>query len=280
MDSLQALIMVLLGLGASAYGTMIGAGGGFVMSPVLLLLYGKSPTVAAATSLSAVVFNAVVAVYSFHQQGRIDYFTALRFSAATIPGAILGSQLLPFIPTEPFKVIFGLILMALAGYMAVRGERPSGRLTDTITESQLRAEGKTVRHLKDKSGRTVVYGYRLRDGLLLSGGVGLMSSLLGVGGGIIMTPAMISLFGLPAHFAAATSQLILLISATTGAVSYLAGGHVDLSTALWLGLGGIVGARLGAWIAQRAKGKLIVRLLAVALLLVGVRLVAGGLRLL
>lgn len=278
MSPLEAAINVLLGLVAAAYGTLIGAGGGFIMSPVLLLAFNKTPQVAAATSLMAVIFNAVTAIVSYHHQRRIDYYTGLRFALATIPGALLGTIISPYIPVPIFKLLFGIVLVLIAGYMAVRGERPAGRPADLVVDEELlRRERKTVRVLTDRAGARSVYGYRLRDGLLLSGAVGLLSSLLGVGGGIIHTPVMIALFGIPAHVAVATSQFILLISAATGAASYLVQGLVDIPTAVALGIGGIGGARIGAAIAHRVKGKLIVRALAVALVLVGLRLVWSGL---
>jgi hypothetical protein len=271
------VVDLLLGLFAGTYGTMIGAGGGFIMSPVLLLFFGKTPQAAAATSLAAVVFNAVTAVLTYHRQGRIDYYTGARFAMATIPGALLGAFIAPFLPPAPFKIFFGLVLTLVAGFMAWRGERPTGRPVSIAADSaRLLAEGKTVRVLTDAGGQTVVYGYRMRDGLLLSGLVGVLSSLLGVGGGIIHTPAMISLFGVPAHFAVATSQFILLVSAITGTAGYLVQGLIDIPTAILLGIGAIGGARLGVAIAKRVRGKLIVRLLALALLLVGLRLVASG----
>jgi uncharacterized membrane protein YfcA len=275
---IERIIDLLLGMFAGTYGTLIGAGGGFIMSPILLLFFGKAPQVAAATSLTAVVFNAAMAVITYHQQGRIDYFTGIRFALATIPGALLGSILVNYLPGAIFKLFFGVVLILIAGYMAMRGERPAGRAAGLIAdEARLRAEGKTVRVLIDRTGAKTIFGYRMRDGLLLSSLVGVLSSLLGVGGGIIHTPMMIGLFGIPAHIAVATSQFILLISAVTGTASFLAQGLVDIPTAVALGLGGIVGARLGATIARRLKGKLIVRLLAVALLLVGGRLIWAGL---
>lgn len=278
MSPLEAAIDILLGLFAAAYGTLIGAGGGFIMSPVLLLVFDKTPQVAAATSLMAVIFNAATAIVSYHQQGRIDYYTGLRFALATIPGALLGTVIGPYIPVPVFKLFFGIVLVLIAGYMAARGERPAGRPADVVVDEELlRRERKTVRVLVDRAGARSVYGYRLRDGLLLSGAVGVVSSLLGVGGGIIHTPVMIALFGIPAHVAVATSQFILLISAATGAASYLIQDAVDLPTAVALGIGGIAGARIGAAIARRVKGKLIVRALAVALVLVGLRLIWSGL---
>lgn len=281
MGVIEAVIAMVLGLGASAYGTLIGAGGGFIMSPVLLLVFNRAPQVAAGTSLAAVIFNATAAVLTYHQQGRIDFYTGVRFAAATIPGAVLGSIIVPSMPDRAFKLFFGLVMVLIASYLALRGERPAGRPAGFVAdEAGLRAEGKTVRNLTDASGITVLYGYRMRDGLLLSAGVGLLSSLLGVGGGIIHTPAMISLFGVPAHVAVATSQFILLVSAATGTVAYLVQGHVDVPTAVALGIGGIAGARLGAVIARRIQSRLIVRLLAVALLAVGARLMIGGLGLL
>jgi uncharacterized membrane protein YfcA len=274
----QAIIDVLLGLAASAYGTLIGAGGGFIMSPVLLLAFDKPPEVAAATSLTAVVFNAATAVLVYHRQGRIDYYTGVRFAAATVPGALLGTMVARYLPGALFAGLFGLVLMALAAYLAVRGERPVGRSDGAMPDdASLRAEGKTIRDVTDYTGLRALYAYRMRHGLALSAGVGLLSSLLGIGGGIIHTPVMISLFGIPTHIAVATSQFILLVSATTGAVAYLVQGYVDIPTALALGLGGVVGARIGAAIARRVQGRLIVRLLALALFAVGARLLLRGL---
>ncbi len=278
MQPIEVVINFLVGLVASAYGTLIGAGGGFIMSPSLLLFFDKTPVTAAATSLTAVVFNAVTAVFVYHQQQRIDYFTGVRFAAAMVPGALLGTFIAPYIPASLFKIVFGVVLVLIAGYMAVYGQRPGGRPSGVIVdEATLQTQGKVVRILVDQDGTRSVYGYRLRDGLLLSSGVGVISSVLGVGGGIIQVPAMISLFGVPPHIAAATSQFMLLISAITGAASYLVQGVVDVPTAIMLGIGGIAGARLGAAIARRVKGTVIVRALAVALLLVGLRLLLSGL---
>jgi uncharacterized membrane protein YfcA len=279
-QAVEVIVDLLVGLVASAYGTLIGAGGGFIMSPVLLLFFGKTPVTAAATSLTAVVFNAVTAVLTYHQQRRIDYFTGVRFAAAMVPGALLGTQTAPYIPATLFKLIFGLVLTVIAGYMAIYGQRPGGRPSGVLVdEATLRRQGKTVRVMVEPDGGRTIYGYHLWQGLLLSSGVGVISSVLGVGGGIIQVPAMISLFGVPPHFAVATSQFMLLVASLTGAASYLIQGVVDVPTAVLLGLGGIAGARLGAAIAKRVRGKVIVRALAIALLLVGVRLLLSGLQL-
>ena len=278
MSPTEVVVDLVLGLFAATYGTLIGAGGGFIMAPVLLLAFDKPQHVAAATSLTAVIFNAVTAIFSYHQQRRIDYYTGLRFALATIPGAVVGSLIGPSIPAPVFRIFFGVVLVLVAGYMTVRGERPVGRAPDVVVdETFLRAQGKVVRVLIDSTGKQHVFGYRLRDGLLLSGAIGVLSSLLGVGGGIIHTPVMIAVFGVPAHIAVATSQFILLISAATGAASYLVQGAVEIPTAVALGLGGIAGARCGAAIARRVRGKWIVHALAIALVLVGIRLIWSGL---
>ena len=276
---LEAIIDLLLGIAAAAYGTLIGAGGGFIMSPVLLVFFDKAQQVAAATSLTAVIFNAATAVFLYHRAGRIDYFTGLRFAATSVPGAVLGSIIAPYVPGPVFRLFFGIVLLSIAGYLAVRGERPTGR-PDTllVDEATLRAQGKTVRVMAGSKGESIIYGYNLRQGMLISGSVGVVSSLLGVGGGIILTPIMIALFRIPTHIAIATAQVILLISAVTGSASYLVQGYVDVPTAVLLGIGGIIGARIGTLIASRVKGKLIVRLLALGLLIVGARLLYGGIQ--
>ena len=84
--------LVLLGLLVGAYGTMIGAGGGFILVPVLLLLYpDDSPELVTSISLGAVFFNAVSGSFAYIRQRRVDFLAGNAFAAATIPGAIAGA---------------------------------------------------------------------------------------------------------------------------------------------------------------------------------------------
>ena len=104
-----------------------------------------------------------------------------------------------------------------------------------------------------------------------------MSSILGIGGGIIHVPFLIVALSLPIHIATATSHFVLSISAFVGAATFLALGNVDLRTVALMGVGILVGAQLGARASLRAGATLIRRILAGSLAVVGLRMILQGL---
>jgi len=275
MDPLQFVAFAGLGVLLGTFGTIIGAGGGFLLVPILLLL-GWPHQEAAATSLFMVTANAVSGSLSYWRQRRIDLASGLRFGLATLPGALLGPQLAAGISGRVFNIVFGVLLLALATYLFVRAPRRSGEGTPTEALPRppgLRGWGWTVRDFVDRRGTHWRYAYVQPWALLLSVGVGFLSSILGIGGGIIHVPALTNLFGFPAHIATATSHFTLAISAATGTAGYLAMGAVRLIPGLALALGAIIGAQIGGAVSHRVNARWIARGLAVALVLAGVRLI-------
>jgi uncharacterized membrane protein YfcA len=118
------------------------------------------------------------------------------------------------------------------------------------------------------------YTPQLALGALLSAGVGFVSSLLGIGGGIIHVPLMVYVLGFPTHVATATSHMVLAMLAISAVAMHAGTGSLApaLGRALPIAAGVIVGAPAGAWASGRLEGKWILRALAVALISVGVRL--------
>jgi uncharacterized protein len=275
MDCLGLLAFVLLGGLLGTFGTIIGAGGGFLLVPVLLIL-GWPHEQAAGTSLLMVTANAASGSLSYWRQRRIDIQSGWRFGVATLPGALLGSLIVDQISGRVFNVIFGVLLLTLATYLFLRPERKrEGAGQVPPRPAGWRGWGWTVRDFSDLRGERYTYGYAQGWALLLSFGVGFMSSILGIGGGIIHVPALINLFNFPAHAATATSHFTLMISSAAGTVSHLALNHVRIAQGIALALGAIIGAQVGGAVSHRVQGKLIVRALAVALTLVGLRLLLG-----
>jgi len=104
--------LIPLGFVIGAYGTLIGAGGGFVLMPMLLLLYPEeSPEVITGISLAVVFFNALSGSMTYARMRRIDYRSGFLFSTATIPGAILGALTTAYIPRRLFDAIFGFLMI-------------------------------------------------------------------------------------------------------------------------------------------------------------------------
>jgi uncharacterized membrane protein YfcA len=270
---IQMLGFALFGLAVAAYGTLIGAGGGFVIVPVLLLVLGWPHQQAVATSLMVVTANAASGSIAYARQKRIDFRTGIRFALATLPGAIIGSYVVQALSSRIFNLIFGVLLVAISLYLMWRPERPGSKEARLERPPGLKGWGWTVRHMVDSRGETYDYGFSLPWGVVLSFVVGFMSSILGIGGGIIHVPALITLFDFPAHIATATSHFILMISAATGTTTQLLLGNVRLAPGIAMAIGAIGGAQIGGALSHRVKGRWIVRGLAAALTLAGIRLI-------
>jgi hypothetical protein len=257
-----------LGFAVGLYGTLIGAGGGFVLVPVLLLLM-KDADAATVTSMSLAVvfFNAYSGSLAYVRTHRIDYFAALLFVLAGLPGAILGPVLSHEIPRAGFEPVFGIALLAAGIWLAWR---PLGESVVAAVSSSSSPAG----------GPQAQNGYfNTRLGALGGAYIGLISSLLGIGGGVIQVPFMVRVLRFPPHVATATSQLVLAALALVATLSHLALGAFvkGLDQTMYLAVGVMMGAPFGALISARVRGSLLVRLLALALCVVGLRLVFGEL---
>src|SRR5688572_22114527 len=121
MDSyLQLLWLIPLGFFAGGYGTLIGAGGGFVLAPALLLIYpGEAPETITSISLAVVFFNALSGTMVYARSRRIDFKLGAIFAVATMPGAVLGALTTNFISRDKFNLVFGFVLIAVAIFLAL-----------------------------------------------------------------------------------------------------------------------------------------------------------------
>lgn len=265
--------LVGLGIVVGAFGTLIGAGGGFVLVPVLLLLYPTdSPALITGISLAVVFFNASSGTLAYARMRRVDFVSGMMFAAATIPGAILGAVATSHIPRQAFDVAFGTLLTLGAIYLTLRPMRPrdagaaphAGRFARTVTE---------------RDGTVHRYAYDPAVGIGISVGVGFLSSILGIGGGIIHVPVLSQVLGFPVHVATATSHFTLAVMALVGSLVHLAAGELTpgLGRIAALGLGVVLGAQAGAALSKRIGGVWIMRGLAVALGLVGLRILLPAL---
>ncbi|MEA2662873.1 MAG: uncharacterized protein QOH08_2445 [Chloroflexota bacterium] len=271
---LTAAGFVALGLGIGTLGTLIGAGGGFILLPVLALLFPREPTgTLTATSLAVVAANATSGAIAYGRQRRIDVRSGLAFAAATLPGSVAGALLARSIPRGPFDTAFAAVLLALA--IVLIRSRPD----QPPAAPRGRAWGRMPRALTDAGGTVYRYEVQLPLGIAISFVVGFASSLLGIGGGFIHVPALIAVLGFPVHIATATSHFVLAIMATVGTITHVAAG--DLADVwprtAYLAAGAVVGAQIGARLSTRVGGTAIVRALAAALVIVGLRLAAQGL---
>jgi uncharacterized membrane protein YfcA len=266
-DLTTAVLLGLLGVAVGAFGTIVGAGGGFVLTPILLLLYPRdSPQTITAISLFVVFFNAGSGSLAYLRQRRVDVRSGLVFAAATLPGAVGGALLVGVVSRRAFDGIMGGMLAGLAAWL-LAGNRWRPRPGRYLLRRRL---------LVDRDGLLHEYDVPLLRGALYSLGVGFVSSFLGIGGGVIHVPLLVRALGFPTHVATATSHFVLAWMAGVGTVTHaLAGsfahGH-GLRRAAALSVGVVAGAQAGAHVSMRLRGAHIEWLLAVALAALAARL--------
>jgi uncharacterized protein len=265
---LEYLWLIPLGFVVGAYGTLIGAGGGFVLVPILLILYPReTPELITSISLAVVFFNALSGTLAYARMKRIEYRSGLLFSAATLPGAVLGALTTAFLPRRIFDTVFGLLLIAVAVFLVIKPE--GGNNAERPCPPNHRACT-----LTEVDGTVHRFSYNPVLGGAVSLIVGFLSSLLGIGGGIIHVPVLVHLLNFPVHIATATSQFVLANMALTGTLTHIATGAFThgLRRTIMLSVGVLLGAQLGARLSSRTQGTWIIRGLAIALGAVGARL--------
>ena len=267
-------ILILIGFAIGTLGTLIGAGGGFLLVPLLLLAHPDfGPEVVTAISIAIVAGNAISGSIAYAKSGRIDYKAGLLFALFTIPGSIIGVFLTGYIPKEVFGIIFGILLLVLSTYLILKNRK--SKVEKTVLPARTGPGWKT-HSLTDKSGEQFTYNFNQTWGIVISVLVGFLSPLLGIGGGIIHVPAMVQWLQFPVYIATATSHFILAIMSTISVGVHLYNG--DYSNPLTLHIiGGLLigvlpGAQLGAYLSHKIPTVAIIRALAVCLALVGVRI--------
>ena len=241
-----------VGVTVGVVSALFGLGGGFVLVPVLNIL-GVGIHRAVGTSSAAVVFTALSSTIAYSRRGLIHYKTGVLLSIPAIVGAYLGAVMTTYVTPGELKVIFGVTLLFVA-YRIYRKE------TVELNETRL---------------SEIKIDYRL----VPIGGFfsGIASGLLGVGGGIINVPFLVWL-GMPMHYAVATSSFAIVFTSTSSALKHYYLGNVDVHWLLLLVPGLIVGAQIGARLAERIKARNLKTAFAMVMLLLAIRMIISGLR--
>ena len=281
--SVNAAVIVALGLGVGVLSGLFGVGGGFLTTP-LLIFYGIPPTVAAASAASQVTGASVSGVFAHFRRGGVDVAMGGVMVAGGMVGSILGAGVFRWLQTTGqidivISLLYVILLGSIGGLMmrdAIRTLR-AARQPGSVPTATARRHHPLVAALPL---RWRFYGSGLYISplapLLLGIVTGVLTVLLGVGGGFVMVPAMIYLLGMSTRVVVGTSLFqILFVTAATTLVHAVTTKAVDIVLAALLLLGSVVGAQLGARLAQKLKPDYLRLLLAALVLIVGLRLAIG-----
>jgi uncharacterized protein len=242
------IFLFLVGLGAGTVGSIIGIGGGIIITPALTLM-GFAPAQIASTSLIAVTSTSASSTIAYSRQRKIDYRTGLKMVIFSIPGSIIGAFISTDISLEFFKLSFAILLMLTGTYILFKN-------------SILKNSNK-----KPKASVSLLICY---TGTFIAG---IISSLFGVGGGIIFVPIMVLIFQMTMAKAAPTSQLILFITSLVGTFTYILLSKPDYLNALFLAGGAFIGGQIGATLSNYLKEKVLQKLLSIFLIAVAIKLI-------
>jgi uncharacterized membrane protein YfcA len=280
--SVNALVIVLLGGGVGLLSGMFGVGGGFLTTP-LLIVYGIPPTVAAASAASQVTGASVSGVFAHFRRGGVDTKMGGVLVAGGLIGSLFGGWLFRLLQASGqidtvIAIVYVLMLGSIGGLMAqeswtaIRASR-----TGAPPRPRKRRHHPLVAALplRTRFYRSGLYISPLAP-LLLGFFVGILTILLGIGGGFILVPAMLYLLGMTTQVVVGTSLFqTLFVTAMATMVHATTTKAVDIVLAALLLLGSVAGAQVGARFATKVKPEYLRLALAIIVLLVAFRIGLG-----
>jgi uncharacterized membrane protein YfcA len=257
---LTALLLLGIGLMAGILGAVMGLGGGIFLVPLLTLVLDLPIRIAVGTSLVGVIATSA-GVAAFAPRGRGgDVGLALRLEMITTAGAIAGGMLAGAVSARLLSILFAAVVFVTAGYTLYKGRRQRG----TSAQELLFRRDYRIRHWL--------------AGLSGAGMAGLVSGLLGVGGGFIKVPIMYAVMDVPLGVATATSNFMVGITAAASVFVYYGRGDIYPMVVVPTAVGVFLGAMLAAYVLRRLRANWVRTALVGVLVALGIYMLAKGLR--
>lgn len=278
--SVNALVIVGLGLLVGFMSGLFGVGGGFLTTP-LLIFYGIPPAVAVASSATQITGSSVSGAIAHWRRGGIDFKMGIVLVLGGVVGSAIGSVLFSALQRlgqidETITLVYVVFLTVIGGLMLVETVR-------TLLRSS--AGGHPGRRPHNRLVAALPFKVRFRESglyvspiapFLIGGAVGVLTFVMGIGGGFIMVPAMIYLLGMSVAVVVGTSlfQIVFTTAAIT-LIHAVQSKTVDIVLAVMLLVGGVIGAQIGARMAVNLPPEKLRLALALLVILVAIRLLVG-----
>lgn len=238
--------VVAIGLGAGLLSGMFGVGGGILVVPALVMLLKFDQRLANGTSLGAVLPISVASLVTYWSHDNVDWWMAMWLAIGALGGAVLGTKWIHVLPRRVLGYLFATMLIATAVRLFI----------------PMTADG--------RDPITVVTAIAL---ILIGLATGTLAGLLGIGGGVVMVPAMVVLFSEPNVVAKGTSVAVIIPTSIMGTWRNWKADNIDLKVAAVVGFGGIVSAVAGGVIADQMSEDLSNVLFASLVLVVAARMI-------
>lgn len=271
---LEALV---ISFGSGVLGALLGLGGGVIMVPLLIFLLGVPIHIAAGASIVAVVATSSAAAATYVREKLTNIRLGIFLELATTLGAVSGALLTSTIGEGILRVIFGLSLLYAAVTMLLQVRRKGRSWTQTPNDWLAEKLGLGGSYYDAARREEVSYGVSrtpLTFGISYVAGV--LSGLLGIGGGGIKVPAMNAASNVPMKAALATSNFMIGVTAAASALVYVRNQYCDFFLTAPVVLGTLAGAYVGARFTNRVRGVFLKRLFIAVMTLLGVSMIMSG----
>lgn len=237
---------VLVGLGAGLLSGLFGVGGGILVVPALVILLRTDQRVANGTSLGAVLPISVSSLLTYWSQGNVDWWLAFWLSIGALGGAVLGTRWIHVLPRHILGYMFSVVLILTAIRLFIPMNATGRDAINVVTAIVL-----------------IVIGFA----------TGVLAGLLGIGGGVVMVPAMVVFFSEPSVIAKGTSVAVIIPTAIMGTWRNWRADNIDIKVAAIVGISGVLSAVLGSLIADHLSEDLSNILFASLILMVATRMI-------
>ncbi len=249
MDPVILMGLAVVGVVAGILGAVFGLGGGIIFVPCLTLIFGLDPTEAVAVSLVGIVAGSLGASTVYVEKGLANVRLGLLLEITTAAGAIIGAAVAAFLEDWILMVLFAVVVY-VSGYRMVRSpervvppaEGSSGRFVFSYENPE--TDESTTYEVQHVGG-----------GMALCTVAGVISSMTGVGGGMVKVPLMNLYMHVPMRVASMTSSYMIGITAFSGAITYFIGGQILLEYAAGIAVFAFVGSLIGTVIARRTNAQ-------------------------
>jgi len=247
------IILIIIGFGAGILGSLIGVGGGIIITPALTYM-DFPPSVIASSSLLAVFATSISSTLTYVRKKYVNYWLGIKLALPAIPGSIIGGIFTNFVLLEDFKIYFAILLISIGIYILIKNKIIS-RTIVTIPKHFLYL--------------IIIFG---------NFGAGIISSFFGVGGGIIFVPILVIIYKMKMINASPTAQFTLLISTMTGLITHIMLEHPEYSYGILLALGSFFGAQIGSRSIQRINENILSKILSFSLIIIAINLIIDYLK--
>lgn len=280
--SVNAIVIIGLGGLVGLLSGMFGVGGGFLTTP-LLIFYGIPPTVAAASAATQVTGASVSGVFAHLHRNAVDVRMGLVMVAGGLAGALAGAGLFRLLQDiGQIDTVIGILYVLMLGGIGLLMAKESVQSIISLRRGERPRASKRRHHplvaalpMRWRFYRSGLYISPIAP-FLLGMMTGVLTMLLGVGGGFIMVPAMLYLLGMPTQVVVGTSLFqILFVTIAATMVHSLTTKAVDLVLALLLLVGSVTGAQIGARMSMKFRPEFLRAFLAFIVLIVAIRMALG-----